>query len=147
MKAGKVTTTLAKAQRKPRASNSVSKLDTIVESASKKAIKQADEAVAMLTVFGSGKSQSNEIFTVKKAKNMKSAKPVVALKQPIGFQKEYSGLSRVFDTSDHDMQEQKAALTSDAKSIMALFTGASAPHRDCNLIYITNRPSEIEQKR
>ena len=71
---GKIITTQAKSvdrKRKSTANASVPKLDTIVESASKKKLKLAatgapiQEAVSMLTVFGLNKNQSNEIFAVK----------------------------------------------------------------------------------
>ena len=33
----------------------------------------------------------------------------------MGFPKEYSGINRIFDSTDHDVQEMKKALIADSK--------------------------------
>ena len=70
----------------------------------------------------------------------------------MGFPKEYTGINKVLDGTDHDVQELKRALSADAKRSTAIEAMSPASLfvsqvSDCNIIYITNRPSEIEQKR
>jgi len=85
------------------------------------------------------------------ANSRDASEPTIVLKQSMGFAKEYSGVDRVFDSTDHQAQELRAVLTKDAKpgagydamSPVALFTGL---HLSCSLLFLTSRANELEQK-
>ena len=87
------------------------------------------ESVAILTIFGFDKSQSNEIFSLRLAKKsdaanrrctapfsgQKTGKGTIVLKQSMGFPKEYPGINKILDGTDHGVQELKRTLTGEAK--------------------------------
>ena len=72
--------------------------------------------MTILQILGFDKSQSNEIFTVKtskkiadshraptSAKSSNTNKLTLVLKQSQGYPKEYSGISRVLDITEHSV--------------------------------------------
>ena len=76
--------------------------------------------MTILQVLGFDKCHSNEIFTIKTIKRAASVKQTIVLKQSRGFPKEYTGIGRVFDTTEHSAQALKKVLTSEGNKTSKL---------------------------
>lgn len=122
-------------------------------------------AMTILQVLGFDKCNSNEIFTTKNlkraempsAKGGSQGKQLLVLKQSQGYPKEYSGISRVHDSTDHSEQELRKVLLSmdngqqkttqtkpvnpDSSSLVSLFSGQGL---DANFFFLTSRPDDFE---
>lgn len=75
--------------------------------------------MTVLTVLGFDKCQSNELFTVTNKSNKRNnsqgriKKAKIVLKQARGFRKEYSGICKVFDSTEQSNIELKKLLLPD----------------------------------
>lgn len=86
--------------RSPLTSISLAKLGNLNDS--KVEPVQDEAAVAMLTVLGFDKSESNQLFSLRQ-NNRADGKPTIVLNKSMGFAKEYDGINRVFDSTNHDV--------------------------------------------
>ena len=75
--------------------------------------------MTVLTVLGFDKCQSNELFTVtsksrkRSDSNSRIKNEMIVLKQAQGFRKEYSGISKVLDSTEQSSIELKKLLLPD----------------------------------